>query len=109
MDKWNDRKLLSEIEKDMNDKLILAGEIVKSKTQENIVSDGLVKTGKYRDSIDYEVDNEEQKVMIGTNVEYAPFLELGTKYIQPHFCLTNALRNSKKTLEKLFGKKLTFK
>lgn len=37
-----------------------------------------VDTGRLRNSITHVVDNGEQAVYIGTNVEYAPCVELGT-------------------------------
>lgn len=37
-----------------------------------------VDTGRLRDSITHMVDGGEKAVYIGTNVEYGPFVELGT-------------------------------
>lgn len=37
-----------------------------------------VDTGNLRNSISHKVDDAEQAVYIGTNVEYAPYVELGT-------------------------------
>lgn len=37
-----------------------------------------VDTGNLRGSITHEVDTAEKSVAIGTNVEYAPYVELGT-------------------------------
>ena len=37
-----------------------------------------VDTGRLRNSIVYEVDGAEQSVKVGSNVEYAPYLEFGT-------------------------------
>lgn len=37
-----------------------------------------VDTGRLRNSISHAVDEEEQAAYIGTNVEYAPFVEFGT-------------------------------
>lgn len=37
-----------------------------------------VDTGRLRNSINYAVDMSEEAVYIGTNVEYAPYVELGT-------------------------------
>lgn len=42
-----------------------------------------VDTGRLRNSISHKVDDAEKAVYIGTNVEYAPYIELGTgKYVQ---------------------------
>ena len=37
-----------------------------------------VDTGNLRNSISHKVDDKEKAVYIGTNVEYAPYVELGT-------------------------------
>lgn len=37
-----------------------------------------VDTGRLRNSVTHEVSNGEKAVYIGTNVEYAPYVELGT-------------------------------
>ena len=37
-----------------------------------------VKTSRLRDSIDHEVATNEEAVYVGTNVEYAPYVEVGT-------------------------------
>jgi phage gpG-like protein len=44
--------------------------------KENIVANGSVVTGRLLNSISFAVDGED--VYIGTNVEYAPYVELGT-------------------------------
>ena len=42
-----------------------------------------VDTGRLRNSISHQVDDAEKAVYIGTNVEYAPYVELGTgKYAE---------------------------
>ena len=42
-----------------------------------------VDTGKLRNSISHNVNDAEHAVYIGTNTEYAPYVELGTgKYVQ---------------------------
>lgn len=42
-----------------------------------------VDTGRLRNSITHEVSDKEQAVYIGTNVEYAPYVELGTSKQAP--------------------------
>lgn len=41
--------------------------------------DAPVDTGRLRNSIAHKVEREEQAAYIGTNVEYAPYQELGTR------------------------------
>lgn len=43
---------------------------------------GYVRTGRLRNSISYGVDTSEPAVYIGSNVEYAPYVELGTSKMQ---------------------------
>lgn len=42
-----------------------------------------VDTGRLRNSISHAVSESEQAAVIGTNVEYAPYVELGTSKMDP--------------------------
>ena len=52
-----------------------------------------VDTGRLRNSISHTVDGE--AAYIGTTVEYAPYLELGTKKIAAHHYLKRAVTEHK--------------
>ena len=41
-------------------------------------------TGRLKNSITNQIDMQENAVYIGTNVEYAPYVELGTRRRDPH-------------------------
>ena len=41
-------------------------------------------TGRLKNSITNQIDMDENAVYIGTNVEYAPYVELGTRRQDPH-------------------------
>lgn len=41
-----------------------------------------VDTGNLRNSITHVVDSGDDSVYIGTNVEYGPYVEMGTRYMQ---------------------------
>jgi hypothetical protein len=56
---------------------------------ENVVSEGLVDTGRYRDSIGVVEDGGQ--VFVATNVPYSRFLEFGTAYIAAHPVAERAL------------------
>lgn len=43
-----------------------------------------VDTGRLRNSITNAIDMDEKAVYIGTNVEYGPYVELGTSRRKPH-------------------------
>lgn len=45
---------------------------------DKITDNGSVDTGNLRNSITHKVDAAEDKVYVGTDVEYAPYVELGT-------------------------------
>lgn len=54
---------------------------------------GYVRTGRLRNSITYGVDTAEPAVYIGTNVEYGPFVELGTSKMAARPFLKPAVEN----------------
>lgn len=55
---------------------------------------GAIDTGNLRNSITYTVDEAENAVYIGTNVEYAPYVEFGTsRYPKARHFLENAGAN----------------
>lgn len=56
-----------------------------------ITSLGAVDTGRLRGSIAHAAD--EDAAYIGTNVEYAPYVELGTYKMPPRPFLRNAINN----------------
>lgn len=54
---------------------------------------GYVRTGRLRNSITYGVDTSEPAVYVGTNVEYGPFVELGTSKMAARPFLKPAVEN----------------
>jgi hypothetical protein len=59
-----------------------------------------VDTGTFRSSLDYDVGRDEQGLYVdcGSNVEYAPFLELGTRYMAARPSIRPAAREASETL-----------
>lgn len=53
------------------------GEAAEGFAKDKITENGSVDTGRLRNSITYEVRMDEQAVYVGSNVEYAPYVELG--------------------------------
>lgn len=44
----------------------------------SLTEQGAVDTGRLRNSVTHQVDMSENAVYVGTNVEYAPYIEFGT-------------------------------
>ena len=70
----NSGEVLSALEKAVHNGLTAVGMTAERYAKK----DTPVDTGRLRNSITYEVRDDEQAVYIGTNVEYAPYVELGT-------------------------------
>ena len=91
--KDNSQQVLSALEKGKRNALTAIGSSAETHTKDNITADDLIDTGRLRNSISYAVDGE--AAYIGTNVEYAPYLELGTKKIAAHHYLKRAATEHK--------------
>ena len=65
-----------------------------------------VDTGNLRNSITHEVDDGEPAVYIGTNVEYAPYQELGTIHIKAQPFLKPAVADHSNTYRKIIENEL---
>ena len=85
----NSQQILSALEKGKRNALTAIGATAETHAKDNITADDLIDTGRLRNSISHTVDGE--AAYIGTNVEYAPYLELGTKKIAAHHYLKRAV------------------
>ena len=63
---------------EMQDAVLRALERIGERAEENAAKLCPVDTGILRNSISHAVDESEQAVYIGSNIEYAPYVELGT-------------------------------
>ena len=90
------------MERGKRNALTAIGATAETHTKENITADKLVDTGRLRNSISHSVDGE--AAYIGTNVEYAPYLELGTKKITAHHYLKRAVTEHQDEYEKTIAK-----
>ena len=63
-------------------------------------------TGNLRNSITHEVDDGEPAVYIGTNVEYAPYQELGTIHMDAHPFLKPAVADHANKYRKIIENEL---
>ena len=66
-----------------------------------------VDTGRLRDSITHEVDESEEAVYIGTNVEYAAYQEYGTSRMKAHPFLKPGIMNNLETYKEIAEKYLS--
>ena len=68
---------------------------------DEITSLGAVDTGRLRASITHQVDESDDSVIIGSPVEYAPYVELGTYKMDSRPFLRNAIMNYSDQYEKI--------
>ena len=67
-----------------------------------------VDTGNLRSSINHKVNMDDKSVSIGTPVEYAPYIELGTRYMSAQPFLEPAVMQNKGKIEQIASKLLKF-
>ena len=65
-----------------------------------------VDTGRLRNSITHIVDEDGKCAVIGTNVEYASYVELGTRHQKPQPYLKPAAEDHESTYRSIFRKHL---
>lgn len=101
--KWYGDKVKRKLINEMKDKLELAGAFVEGEAKVNIINMKAVDTGKLLNSIDHEMIGK-LKVRIGTNTEYAVYVELGTSKMSPRPFLRNAVNLNKKKIKDILAK-----
>ena len=73
---------LDEINQQADQQIIKAlktiGLKAESYAKKSLTEQHAVDTGRLRNSVTHDVDTEEMAVYVGTNVEYAPYIEFGT-------------------------------
>ena len=82
--KDNSKEVLSALEKGKRNALTAIGSTAETYAKQETPVD----TGRLRNSISHTVDGE--AAYIGTNVEYAPYVELGTSRAKAHHMLQKA-------------------
>ena len=119
------KEILAALEKGKRNALTAIGATAETHTKKNIKADGLVDTGRLRNSITYATGDylgigtytdkkkkkytdakarntpKDDEVAIGTNVEYAAYTELGTEKITAHHYLKRAVTEHKDEYKKL--------
>jgi HK97 gp10 family phage protein len=95
-------KSYPEIFKAINKRFLpIAGVELQKETVRIIRAKRIVDSGRLRDSITFKVSGDE--VRVGTNVEYAPYLEYGTYKTDQRPYLRPALDGKRKFLVKLWA------
>lgn len=64
-----------------------------------------VKSGRLRDSITRS-EVSDNTITVGTDVEYAVFVELGTRKMSPRFYLTHGANNAISKIKSIFNRKI---
>ena len=109
------KEILAALEKGKRNALTAIGATAETHTKDNIKADGLIDTGRLRNSITFATGDylgigtytdkkkkkytdakarntpKDDEVAIGTNVEYAAYTELGTQHITAHHYLKRAV------------------
>lgn len=84
----------AEVEEAVNKAAIVGLEACGTVAETYAKKDAPVDTGRLRNSIGHDVDKEEPAAYIGTNVEYAPYQEFGTRRgVKAKHFLRNAAQN----------------
>lgn len=93
-------EVIEEIENKMPKILEAIGQAGENNAKFEITALGAVDTGNLRNSISHTDDGI--YAYIGTNVEYAPYVELGTAHMQERPFLRNAVLNHQSEYQQLF-------
>lgn len=95
--KWYGDKAIKNMEQAISNALTASALLVEGQAKDLTPVD----TGNLRNSIAHEVEKKEARV--GTNVEYAPFVELGTVKMAAQPYLNPALEANKGNIKKIFA------
>ena len=86
-------EVLNELQQAKLRALETIGLVAEGYAKEKIREVGAYDTGRLWNSISHAVSESEQAAVIGTNVEYAPYVELGTSKMDPRPYLQPAATN----------------
>lgn len=90
-----------------NDAIARALEAIGIQAEGDVAELAPVDTGRLRDSITHEVDESEEAVYVGTNVEYAAYQEYGTSRMKAHPFLKPGIMNNLETYKEIAEKYLS--
>lgn len=101
--KDNTNNILNEANRLIKQKLELAALVVERKAKRPGFCP--VKTGTARRSITHVMALDGKTTYVGSNIEYFPYIELGTFKMMARFPLTRALRASRGQIKRIFNAK----
>ena len=96
-----------EIIRAKNEAIARALEAIGIQAEGDVAELAPVDTGRLRDSITHEVDESEEAVYVGTNVEYAAYQEYGTSRMKAHPFLKPGIMNNLETYKEIAEKYLS--
>ena len=103
----NSKVFLKELEDKLPKILEMLGQAGENNAKLEITALGAVDTGNLRNSLSH-TDNGEDTAYIGTNVEYAPYVEMGTsRGMKARPYLQNAIQNHKDDYEQIIRNELS--
>lgn len=100
---WNDAAI-KKVKGELASKLELVGQYVEGQAIKNVTDMGAVDSGRLKNSITHETDKNEFVTRIGTNVEYAKFVELGTVKNSPRPFLRFAIYLNEQKIKDILTK-----
>ena len=97
---WHPAKFLAKLDVTIDNKLSQAGDVIVDKAQANCP----VKSGDLRSSIHKVVDHKDNTVSVGSELEYAKFIELGTRKSPPKSFLRKGLMQATSKIRAIFSR-----
>ena len=99
--KDNSKKVLSNLDKEMNKKIKDSLQVLLNDIQAKTPVD----TGKLRDSI--KISQNKKEGTVATDLDYAKFVEYGTKDTQPAAMFRKGMASAKNKIKSIMDKKVT--
>jgi len=93
-------KVMKKLNKSLDENLNEAKDVLVN----NIKIETPVRTGTLQNSIEGIV--KDKNIIVGTDVDYASFVEFGTRYQLPQYFMTKGYRSSISALKSIFKRKL---
>lgn len=99
--KDNSKNVLEQMSKNKNKALEMIGLKWQGAVTQEITQMKAVDTGRLRSSMTYQVDSRNDQVVVGTNVEYAPYVNYGTSRMPARPFMENSVLNHKSDYQEI--------